>query len=1346
VDRIERPVTPGAVSGIGGFIGTRLRANVDGYLKVFDVDHYVRLVEQKQYRDWKWVGEHPGKWLESAALAAEQTGDDMLRAKAGKILARLVAAQEPGGYLGVTDPAVRTDELPLRGMDAYELYFMLHGMLTAYDFWGEDSAQQAAERLGDYFVEKIGPGKAEFWPLPKGQTIAGHNIHYSLEGTLLVDPMLRLYQATGDRKYLEWSRWVIENIDRWSGHNTFSKLDKVANGTLGVHELQPRVHAHTLHMNLLGFLRLYQITGDETLLGKVRGAWRDIAGRQMYVTGGVSVGEYYRPGNDLPITGEVVETCAMMSWIELSQYLLELTADPVYADAIEKLLWNHLFAAQTVDGDVFRYHTPLNGTKPAGYFHGPDCCTASGPRIAAKIPLLIYAAGGDVLYVNQFIESKAEIELDSGNIVTLSQETDFPAGDKIIIRVEPQKEQQFSLNVRLPAWCPEPSLCVNGQEVSDLKSGTYAKLDRLWKKSDRVMLSLPMTIEWIKRSRATEDLWALKRGPVVYAVDTVWWNEQVAGELGSVPEDLSKVIKVVIEQPGQAAGLEPVGVLGPSYPVAIILPNGKRADVKALPFANVGRWYSEAANKSDRDERRYSYAVWLPGVKNVPAFPGAEGAGAGTPGGRGGKVFEVTNLNDDGSGSLREAVEARGPRIVVFRVSGIIKLDKVLAISNPFITIAGQTAPGEGICISGQTTEINTHDVVLRYLRFRRGNIKDRNDSLGGYPVGNIIIDHCSASWGLDENISLYRYMKKMPDGSLEKTPAENITIQWCISSEALDLNNHAFGGTWGGKNCSFHHNLFACNTGRNPSIGWGDHFDFRNNVLFNWRHRTVDGGDASSMVNIVANYYKPGPAVDGGASRYLICRPQHLDMYSEAKRDGKWYVADNFVVGSPGVTADNWAGGVQFDDVDSENQVKALIEKVRSRTPIPSVPITQQSAEEAYELVLAEAGATLPKRDAVDARIIESVRTGQPLFGNGIIDMPSDVCGWPEYKSSPAPTDTDHDGMPDEWEERFGLNPDDPSDGAGDKDGDGYTNVEEWLNGMDPAPSETVYMFSSFRDNGQDGLHLAYSFDGYKWTDLGGSFLKPQVGIHKLMRDPSVVRGPDGTFHIVWTTGWRDDKGFGYARSRDLIYFSEQKFVEAMAHEPDTFNVWAPELFYDEGNKQFIICWASTISGRYPAYLEDPNSNHRIYYTTTRDFETFTETKLFFEPGFSVIDAVIVKWDSRYVLVHKDNTRPLLNLRAAFGDGVLGPFTDVSKPFTEKFTEGPSVLRLGNEWIVYFDMYQKKQYGAVKTHDFKTWTDVTNLVSFPAGHKHGTVFVAPISVLNGLKQHRQRMEQKIPK
>lgn len=437
----------------------------------------------------------------------------------------------------------------------------------------------------------------------------------------------------------------------------------------------------------------------------------------------------------------------------------------------------------------------------------------------------------------------------------------------------------------------------------------------------------------------------------------------------------------------------------------------------------------------------------------VPAFPGAEGAGAMTPGGRGGRVIEVTTLEDGGPGSLRAALEAAGPRIVIFRVGGLITLAKPLQISEPFITVAGQTAPGDGICVRGETTEINTHDVVLRYLRFRRGNLTRRDDALGGYPRGNVIVDHCSASWGLDENLSLYRWVENGPNGQIKKRPVENLTIQWCISSEALNPFNHAFGGTWGGRNVSMHHNLFACNTGRNPSIGYGDHVDYRNNVVFNWQHRTMDGGDASSWLNVVANYYQPGPATPEGEVRYRVCKPQHLEMFSEAPTPGKWYVAENVVAGNEKVSADNWAGGVQFDEPDLKRagSATALLEKVRGKAPFAAVPMRQQPAKQAYELVLERVGATRPARDAVDERIIASVRSGKPKFGNGIITSPADVGGWPEYHSAAPPADTDHDGMPDAWERQHGLNPLDAADAHQDPDADGYLNVEEFLNGTDP-------------------------------------------------------------------------------------------------------------------------------------------------------------------------------------------------------------------------------------------------------------------------------------------------------
>ena len=283
-------------------------------------------------------------------------------------------------------------------------------------------------------------------------------------------------------------------------------------------------------------------------------------------------------------------------------------------------------------------------------------------------------------------------------------------------------------------------------------------------------------------------------------------------------------------------------------------------------------------------------------------------------------------------------------------------------------------------------------------------------------------------------------------------------------------------------------------------------------------------------------------------------------------------------------------------------------------------------------------------------------------------------------------------------------------------------------------ACSKEVYMFTSFHEPADQGLRLLYSKDGLHWTDLNRTFLKPEVGQQKVMRDPSIVKGPDGTFHLVWTSSWKGDKGFGYASSKDLINWSEQKFIDVMSHEPTTVNVWAPELFYDEDNKQFIIIWASTIPYRFPKKLEDEDNNHRMYYTTTKDFKTFSPTKLFIDPEFSVIDATIVKRKANdFVLVLKDNTRPMRNIKVAFGPTALGPYTNVSEPFTGNFTEGPTVAKIGKEWIIYFDSYRDKRYGSVKTSDFKTFRDSFSETSVPEGHKHGTIFKAPKKVLKGL-------------
>jgi hypothetical protein len=280
------------------------------------------------------------------------------------------------------------------------------------------------------------------------------------------------------------------------------------------------------------------------------------------------------------------------------------------------------------------------------------------------------------------------------------------------------------------------------------------------------------------------------------------------------------------------------------------------------------------------------------------------------------------------------------------------------------------------------------------------------------------------------------------------------------------------------------------------------------------------------------------------------------------------------------------------------------------------------------------------------------------------------------------------------------------------------------------------VYFFTSFHEPADAGLRMLYSYDGYNWTDLDTVLLKPNVGKQKVMRDPSIVQGTDGTFHLVWTSSWKGDLGFGYASSKDLMNWSEQQFITVMDFDTSTVNVWAPELYYEEETGEFFILWASTIPFKFEKGIEEERNNHRMYYTTTKDFKTFSETKLFLDPGFSVIDAVIVKRDQKdYVLVIKDNTRPNRNLKVAFSDSPHGPWKDVSEPFTGQFTEGPNVVKPQDDWLIYYDSYRDKTYKAAKTIDFINFSDATNEISIPVGHKHGTIFKADESILITLKE-----------
>jgi hypothetical protein len=430
-------------------------------------------------------------------------------------------------------------------------------------------------------------------------------------------------------------------------------------------------------------------------------------------------------------------------------------------------------------------------------------------------------------------------------------------------------------------------------------------------------------------------------------------------------------------------------------------------------------------------------------MAQVPAFPGAEGFGRYVTGGRGGAVYTVTNLTDSvvkpAAGSLRWALNKPGPKIIVFAVSGTIELKRRLNISKGDVTIAGQTAPGDGICLSGETVSVGADNVIIRHVRFRCGNDfpgEEPKDAISCIRQKNIIIDHCSMSWSVDEAASFY--------------DNENFTLQWCIVSESLysaghPKGEHGYGGIWGGKGASFHHNLLASHTSRlprfcgaryHPDTRGTELVDFRNNVIFNWGFNSSYGGEMGQQ-NMVNNYYRPGPATKKDV-RFRIVEP--WDTL------GRWYITGNRMEGSRQISSDNWNGGVQGDHAG--NPV------IRASEPFPAAGVETSTPRRSYRDVLRNAGATLPRRDPVDTRIIDETRSGVCSSGDtygtgtGIIDSQNSVGGWPLLSTHDVPADSDGDGMPDEWELKKGLDPADPGD-RNTSASSGYTMIEEYINGL---------------------------------------------------------------------------------------------------------------------------------------------------------------------------------------------------------------------------------------------------------------------------------------------------------
>ena len=474
------------------------------------------------------------------------------------------------------------------------------------------------------------------------------------------------------------------------------------------------------------------------------------------------------------------------------------------------------------------------------------------------------------------------------------------------------------------------------------------------------------------------------------------------------------------------------------------------------------------------------------------AFPGAEGFGKYAKGGRGGDVYHVTNLDDDGIGSFRYGVEnMNGPRTIVFDVSGTIMLDSdsSIKVKDDYLTIAGQTAPGEGITIGGASFIVQSSHVIVRYVRFRLGDLGvDDDDTVSIVRGSNIIFDHVTASWSIDETFSC------------QSDEVNLLTVQWCMITESLNYShhekgNHGYGGIIGSLQQTFHHNLYAHHASRSPKVTWRQHtkVDFRNNVIYNWNYNNCYDG-STSYINWVNNYYKYGPATNTSVKNRIF-QLSDEDAPQSSSFETSLYADGNYVDGYPIVTANNWSGGIDLIDGASES-------KNRIFTPHDFISISNETAESAYTEVVEKAGASIV-RDVVDARIANEVLSRTATYSGvesnlaGIIDSQSDVGGWPALieETRPAQYDTDLDGMPDTWETQNGLNPNNPNDRNEDANDDGYTNLEDYLNGI-----INVLSVKEKTDINQDALNFYPNpADDFIYIDLR-KLIKPHLKLYNFL------------------------------------------------------------------------------------------------------------------------------------------------------------------------------------------------------------------------------------------------------
>jgi len=596
---IVSSIAPQDISAVGGFLGQRFHANRERRLKDWMLsEQFIRLHERQEHGDWFWLGEQVGKWLDASAYTALIADDQELLKRVHEVLERLARAQEEDGYLGITKRRYR---IPVRGMQLYEWYYVLHGLLVCADLLENEQALEMAHRLGDYIIHTWGPDPGQF---PLAGRFPG-NGHGGGEGTLILEPMVLLGQRSGDGRYIEWGERTLNKWDEWLATYPESRftcgygaMKQFASGEKDVYELRENIHAHTFHMTLLGIAALYNVTGKAEYRDIVIGSVDRLAEEWILLTGGMSSGEGYLPRRFYHPRGDV-EVCPQHTWILLLEQALKWTGEARYAAEIERDLFNHFLAAQLADGSNWSYMTPLNGR--AQEPEGPNCCNASGHRIAGRMPTYLYGLREGAPAVLLYTESEATIRATGLPAVTLHQETDFPSSGEVTITVQPAQAATFPLHLRIPPYSQGATAQVGDGEHIAAPAGDFLVVEREWKPGDTIRLSLPFPMV----CQASDHVAALVRGPLVYAyfqdaqADPVVYH----GRRGLYPEDV--VLHINPERPASSVEeTAPDGWLGPALRVAghiqaqapmfakaqanSMLPGQEGQSFLLLPFVNQG--------------------------------------------------------------------------------------------------------------------------------------------------------------------------------------------------------------------------------------------------------------------------------------------------------------------------------------------------------------------------------------------------------------------------------------------------------------------------------------------------------------------------------------------------------------------------------------------------------------------------------------------------------------------------------------------------------------------------------------------------------------------------------------